>query len=99
MCGRYQDVAAAIDHSLTMSDDEKYERQATLYKAVTTHTSHTWAAILVKSLLEKINSESSAHQTPALERAKMGDWYNKAKKRLFMFDYDVRWSFEVCEAV
>ncbi|KAG9048860.1 threalose-6-phosphate phosphatase [Tulasnella sp. UAMH 9824] len=82
------DVAASIHRGLTMTDEEKRLRHNTLYEAVTTHTSHTWAAVLVKSLLEKINSENSAHQTPALNRSKMGELYEKAKKRLFMFDYD-----------
>jgi trehalose 6-phosphate synthase/phosphatase len=72
-----------------MGVEEKRKRQALLYEAVTTHTSHTWAAVLVKSLLEKINSENSAHQTPVLDRALMSARYNSAKKRLFMFDYDV----------
>lgn len=72
-----------------MSPQEKSTRQEQLYKSVTTHTSHTWANVLVKSLLEKIGSENSAHQTPALDRPKMAEWYQKAGKRLFMFDYDV----------
>jgi len=81
-------VAASIHRGLTMPDKEKFERQETLYQAVTTHTSHIWAAVLVKSLLEKVGSENSAHQTPLLDRVKMTEWYKKAGKRLFMFDYD-----------
>ncbi|KAG8968873.1 threalose-6-phosphate phosphatase [Tulasnella sp. 419] len=82
------DVAAQINRGLTMSDEEKYQRQEKLYKVVTTHTSSLWASVLVKSLLEKINSEGSAHQTPFLERELLVSKYQKAKKRLFMFDYD-----------
>jgi trehalose 6-phosphate synthase/phosphatase len=46
-------VAEAINRGLLMSDEEKATRHADLYKAVTSHTSHTWATTIVKQLLEK----------------------------------------------
>ena len=84
-----QGVAAAVHKGLTMSEAEKLERHQKLHKVVTTHTSHTWAAILVKMLLGQINSQNTARQTPWLSRAALEEKYRKAKKRLFLFDYDV----------
>lgn len=72
-----------------MSEAEKIERHQKLLKVVTTHTSHTWSAILVKMLLGQINSQNTARQTPHLSRLSLGEQYCKAKKRLFLFDYDV----------
>jgi trehalose 6-phosphate synthase/phosphatase len=72
-----------------MSDAEKAERHEKLYKVVTTHTSHTWAALLVKMLLGQINAPNQARLTPYVDTAAMIDCYSKAKKRLFLFDYDV----------
>ena len=76
-----------------MSDTEKATRHANLHKVVTTHTSHTWAAQLVKLLLQQIAAENTAHATPFLEREKLKSVYERAKKRLFLFDYDVSFSF------
>ncbi|KIM27999.1 glycosyltransferase family 20 protein [Serendipita vermifera MAFF 305830] len=63
-------------------------RQAALYKVVTTHTSHTWAAILVRMLLSQIGTENTAHQTPYMEQSKLEASYNAAARRLLLFDYD-----------
>ena len=82
-------VADAINHGLTMSEEEKEERHAALYDGVVCHTSHTWAAMLLKQLLENVGSEHTAHQTPALDLAAMSAKYKKANKRLMLFDYDV----------
>jgi trehalose 6-phosphate synthase/phosphatase len=73
-----------------MSDAEKRKRHATLYKVVTTHTSHHWAAVLVKMLLSQISQDNAAHHTPYLDDAKLSDTYHRASKRLLLFDYDVR---------
>ena len=73
-----------------MSEAEKVQRQAALYKVVTTHTSHTWAAILVKMLLGQLGTENTAHQTPFMDQEKLNSAYHSAKKRLLLFDYDVR---------
>ncbi|KAG8854117.1 threalose-6-phosphate phosphatase [Tulasnella sp. 330] len=82
------EVAEAINHGLTMDVGEKIQRHELLYKAVTTHTTPMWAGVLIKSLLEKIGGENTAHQTPVLDRTLMGERYASAGKRLFMFDYD-----------
>ncbi|KAF8524292.1 trehalose 6-phosphate phosphatase [Hysterangium stoloniferum] len=82
------EVAAAINRGLLMSDAEKRKRHATLYKVVTTHTSHHWAAVLVKMLLSQVSQENSAHHTPYLDLEKLSDTYHRATKRLFLLDYD-----------
>lgn len=73
-----------------MSEAEKKLRHAALYKVVTTHTSHHWAAVLVKMLLSQTGNQNMAHQTPYLDMALLKYTYNKAAKRLLLFDYDVR---------
>lgn len=82
-------VADAINKGLTMSDEEKHMRHAELYESVVGHTSHTWAATIVKKLLENVGGEHTAHQTPALDMSTLANRYTKAKKRLMLFDYDV----------
>ncbi|PFH48155.1 glycosyltransferase family 20 protein [Amanita thiersii Skay4041] len=82
------EVADAINQGLLMSRAEKEARQAKLYKVVTTHTSHSWAALLVKQLLSQIGGQGQARQTPYIPKERLLSWYGKAKKRLFLFDYD-----------
>ncbi|EMD35685.1 glycosyltransferase family 20 protein [Gelatoporia subvermispora B] len=82
------EVAAAMHRGLTMSDEEKASRHRNLYKVVTTHTSATWAAMLAKMLLAQLGRLNMARQTPPLPRETLTEHYTKAKKRLFLFDYD-----------
>lgn len=82
-------MAAAINQGLHMDPAEKIARHAKLYKVVTTHTSHTWAAVLVKMLLGQMGLQGMARQTPYIPKGKLEEMYVKAKKRLFLFDYDV----------
>jgi len=82
-----------------MSEEEKAQRQAALYKVVTTHTSHTWAAILVKMLLGHLGTENTAHQTPFMDQEKLASAYHSAKKRLLLFDYDVGVPFPTSQGV
>lgn len=81
-------MAAAINRGLTMSDEEKARRHAKLYKVVTTHTSHSWAAVLIKMLLGQMGLQGLARQTPYIPREQLEGLYTSAKKRLFLFDYD-----------
>lgn len=84
------DVANAINRGLTMPTEEKAERHDKMYKVVNIHTSHSWAANLVNMLLKQMGLENvMARQTPFMEKNRLEDWYLKAKKRLFLFDYDV----------
>ena len=83
------DVAEAIDKGLRMSQEEKEERHALLYANIEGSNSHTWAATIVKQLLENVGGDNTAHQTPALDLSALKSGYTKAKKRLMLFDYDV----------
>ena len=89
-------MAAALNQGLLMDPAEKAARHANLYKMVTTHTSHTWAAVLVKMLLGQMGLQGMARQTPYIPKEKLGGLYLKARKRLFLFDYDVSMSFCPC---
>ncbi|CAD6886627.1 unnamed protein product [Tilletia laevis] len=81
-------VAKAIDFGLRLDPAQKRERHARLYTQVTSHTSHTWAAQLVKQLLVRLESGQAAHFTPPLERRRLIDAYISARKRLLLLDYD-----------
>ena len=72
-----------------MDPSEKIDRHAKLYKVVTTHTSYTWAAVLVKMLLSQMGLQGMARQTPYIPKEQLERLYIKATKRLFLFDYDV----------
>lgn len=78
-----------MNRGLLMSDAEKAERHRKLYKVVSTHTSHHWASVLVKMLLGQMGGEGMARQTPYIPRDVLNSRYKAAKKRLFLFDYDV----------
>ncbi|KAK7047301.1 hypothetical protein VNI00_006532 [Paramarasmius palmivorus] len=87
------DVAAAMHRGLTMSPEEKLERHTKLMKVVTTQTSHSWAAMLVKMLLNQLTggSHGVARRTPELPRDLLKEKYDTKEgtgKRLFLFDYD-----------
>lgn len=82
------DVAAAIHKGLIMSEAEKLQRHQKLYKIVVTHTSHTWAALLVKMLLSQMDGQNTARQTPYIPKNLLQEKYKHAQKRLFLFDYD-----------
>jgi trehalose 6-phosphate synthase/phosphatase len=81
-------MAAAMHHGLTMSDSERTRRHSALYKTVATHTSHVWAAVLVRMLLGIVGAKGLAKSTPVLPQEKIASHYASAKKRLFLFDYD-----------
>lgn len=78
-----------MNRGLVMSEEEKASRHASLHSVVTTHTSHTWAAVLAKMLLSQINGQNTARQTPYIPRDRLKEVYDNAGKRLFLFDYDV----------
>ncbi|KAJ7701179.1 glycosyltransferase family 20 protein [Mycena rosella] len=82
------DVATAMHQGLLMSEGEKLARHAALHKVVTTHTSHTWAAVLVKMLLGQLGGKETARRTPYIPKDVLESRYHAAKKRLFFFDYD-----------
>jgi trehalose 6-phosphate synthase/phosphatase len=81
-------VADAIKDALEMDEPTKKAKHEKLYSYVTTHTVSTWSNNFLKRLLTNLTSFSQSDLTPALDRVKMVQQYHKAKKRLFMFDYD-----------
>ncbi|EAW09163.1 putative alpha,alpha-trehalose-phosphate synthase subunit Tps2 [Aspergillus clavatus NRRL 1] len=81
-------VAEAINEALTMSPEEKRLQHVHLYKHVTTNTVLTWSNQFVTRLLTNLSSFDQSVATPALDRATVLKQYRKARKRLFMFDYD-----------
>jgi trehalose 6-phosphate synthase/phosphatase len=81
-------VAAAIDRALSMSDEEKADQHSKLYKHVTSNTVSMWSQHYIHRLLTNLSSFDQSIATPALDRSQVLKQYRKAKKRLFMFDYD-----------
>ncbi|MCO5600111.1 hypothetical protein L7F22_054219 [Adiantum nelumboides] len=80
--------AKAINYALKMPHEERESRHDDLYHQVVSHTSHTWAASLVKLLVQRILGEQSAHFTPPLNRSLLVQRYREAGKRMFLLDYD-----------
>ena len=80
--------AKAIHYALVMSDEERRRRHEDLYHQVISHTSHTWAATLVKLLVQQLLSEQTAHFTPPLDQSLLVQQHHSAAKRLFLLDYD-----------
>jgi trehalose 6-phosphate synthase/phosphatase len=81
-------VATAINEALTMSSSEKMAQHTKLYKHVTSHTVSAWSNKYLRRLLTNLSSFDQSIATPALDKAKLLSQYRKARKRLFMFDYD-----------
>ncbi|PKY07710.1 hypothetical protein P168DRAFT_313857 [Aspergillus campestris IBT 28561] len=81
-------VAGAINQALTMPAEQKEAQHSKLYKHVTTNTISAWSQQFVTRLLTNLSSFDQSVATPALDRAKLVRQYRKARKRLFMFDYD-----------
>nr|KMM64423.1 trehalose-phosphatase [Coccidioides posadasii RMSCC 3488] len=81
-------VAAAINEALTMSYEQREEQHEALYKYVTTHTVSIWSDLYIGRLLNNLSSFNQSIATPVLDKAKLLYQYRKARRRLFMFDYD-----------
>ncbi len=81
-------VAHAINHALCMSPKAKETQHKKSYKHVTTKTVQAWSNTYLKRLLVNLSSFNQSIATPALDRTKLLSQYRRARKRLFMFDYD-----------
>lgn len=81
-------VAASIDQALTMSPDLKESQHARLSKHVTANTVSFWSKQYLNRLLTNLSSFDQSVATPTLDRAKLVKQYRRARRRLFMFDYD-----------
>lgn len=81
-------VASAIEEALELPEDKKAEIHKDLFNHVTTHNVHSWTTGYIKRLLNVLQSRKSAVHTPLLDRKRAKEQFDKAEKRLFMFDYD-----------
>ena len=81
-------VADVLDRALSMSDEEKARRHASLYKHVTTNTVQEWCKTYLTRLLVNLAAVDNSAHTPLLDKRKLLSRYKRARKRLFMFDYD-----------
>ncbi|CAO1620800.1 unnamed protein product [Jaminaea pallidilutea] len=81
-------VAKAIDYGLRMPAEERKARHDELLGQILGHTSHHWAISLLKQMLLRIQTEQTAHFTPALDRMLLKQRFDTAKKRLLLMDYD-----------
>jgi trehalose 6-phosphate synthase/phosphatase len=79
--------ARAINQCLTMEEEEKQRRHASLYKRVTTQTAAVWAHTLVLRLLESLKQDPASGDTPSVDVGLLESRYQKSNKRLLMFDY------------
>lgn len=74
--------------SKELNPKENRERQEKLYKHVTTRTVQDWVKRFITTLVSTIERHEYSHVTPVLDSSKLLETYNKAKQRLFLFDYD-----------
>lgn len=81
-------VAEAIHQALIMPEEEKANQEKKLYQHVATHTVQVWLKTYVARLLVNLASFNQSFATPVLDKALLLARYRKARKRLFMFDYD-----------
>ena len=81
-------VAGAVNQALTMDTADKQLQHLKLYKHVTANTVSAWSKQYLHRLLTNLSSFDQSVATPALDRAKLLKQYRRARKRVFMFDYD-----------
>ncbi|PFH56445.1 hypothetical protein XA68_16490 [Ophiocordyceps unilateralis] len=78
-------VADRIHAALTMPDSARADMQTRLYRHVTRHDAQSWMAKLIRKVCSVLGATEA---TPLLDRALLLSRYRRARKRLFMFDYD-----------
>ena len=81
-------VADAIKSALEMPPQDRDMAQRKLYEQVTTHPVSQWCNSFLRRLLTNLASNNQNTLTPALDRHALKPQYFKAKRRLFLFDYD-----------
>ena len=81
-------VAEAINAALLMPSGARANQHRQMYKHVVTNTIQVWCKNYLGRLLMNLTSFDQSIATPALDKVKLLNRYRKAKKRLFMFDYD-----------
>lgn len=81
-------IAKTINDCLIMSDDDKSDLEARLYKKVISNTVQTWTSNFITHLISHVDQTHQTHYTPALNRPLLLNNYTNSKRRLFLFDYD-----------
>ncbi|VVT49671.1 uncharacterized protein SAPINGB_P002385 [Magnusiomyces paraingens] len=81
-------VAQTINQCLLQSPERNAVVQDHLYKTVTSNTVHDWVVRFLSRLIHNLSRHDQSHMTPTLDRALLLQQYQKAEKRLFLFDYD-----------
>jgi len=81
-------VADAINEALLMPEEKRKEQFEGLYEHVVSNNVQSWTNSFMRRLMTNLSSFDQSFSTPALDRAKCLQQYRKAKKRLFMLDYD-----------
>ncbi|KAL1924300.1 uncharacterized protein VTP21DRAFT_7335 [Calcarisporiella thermophila] len=86
----YRSVAEAIEEALTINAEEREARWKELYKNVTTNTAQYWTESFI-SECEKIHTDMQRRcsiHIPHLNPRSFIAEFQKAKRRLFLLDYD-----------
>eukprot|EP00878_Enallax_costatus_P027615 GHUV01029750.1.p1 GENE.GHUV01029750.1~~GHUV01029750.1.p1 ORF type:complete len:669 (+),score=134.14 GHUV01029750.1:399-2405(+) len=84
------DVAAAIEDALTMSEEERRERHRQNYMHVATHTAQTWADTFISELNDThIEADLRLrHTPPELDFAEVVRGYMDSTRRLIVLGYN-----------
>ncbi|KAG5438370.1 hypothetical protein PCANB_002858 [Pneumocystis canis] len=82
------DTAKKINEALCIPESEKKARQLKLYNYVTKNTIQTWTSSFISKLLTNLATFNYNQITPIIDTMLLTNAYDKANKRLFMFDYD-----------
>ena len=81
-------VAEAISRALQLSQEERLKRYKKSYQNVITLDVRNWTDAFLEKLLINSNPHNYSVITPLLDEDGLLFRFRKAKKRLFMFDYD-----------
>ena len=81
-------VADDLHRALSMTAYQKAAKHKKLYQHVFANNVQEWTKRYLDRLLVNLASFNKSISTPTLDKDAMLECYKKAKRRLFMFDYD-----------
>lgn len=81
-------VARTINRCLEMPQDERIKLEDALYQKVAANTIQSWTSTFLEHLIDHSAKIHETHLTPTLNRPRLLRAYQKAERRLFLFDYD-----------
>lgn len=84
----FQGVAKTLNHALSMSMSARKQQHDLLHSRVFSNSVQHWTREFLNRLQTVVQSVGQSATTPNLDRPLLLHRYQKAKKRLFMFDYD-----------